>query len=65
MITIQEISWGATETTSSELTIEEAKQLAKTIAEKPAIAVRLAKEAILKSFDTTMEGGLDYERKLG
>jgi len=48
----------------SELTIEEAKNLAKNIAEKPAIAVRLAKEAILKSFDTTMEGGLDYERKL-
>lgn len=48
----------------SELTIEEAMQLAKTIAEKPAIAVRLAKEAILKAFDTTMEGGLDYERKL-
>jgi enoyl-CoA hydratase len=24
----------------------------------------LAKDAILKSFDTTIEGGLDYERKL-
>lgn len=48
----------------SELTIEEAKSLAKTIAEKPAIAVRLGKEAILKAFDTTIEGGLDYERKL-
>jgi enoyl-CoA hydratase len=47
-----------------ELTIEEAIQLAQTIAEKPAIAVRLGKEAILKAFDTTMEGGLDYERKL-
>lgn len=53
-----------TKVVPSELTIEEAKQLAKTIAEKPAIAVRLAKEAILKSFDTTIEGGLDYERKL-
>jgi len=47
-----------------ELTIEEAKKLAKTISEKPAIAVRTAKEAILKAFDTTIEGGLDYERKL-
>ncbi|HEY9686146.1 MAG TPA: enoyl-CoA hydratase-related protein [Coleofasciculaceae cyanobacterium] len=47
-----------------ELTIEEAKAMAKTIAGKPAIAVRLAKEAILKAFDTTIEGGLDYERKL-
>jgi enoyl-CoA hydratase len=50
--------------TPPELTLEEAQQLAKTIAEKPAIAVRLGKEAILKAFDTTMEGGLDYERKL-
>jgi enoyl-CoA hydratase len=48
----------------SELTIEEARQMAKAIASKPAIAVRSAKEAILKAFDTTMEGGLDYERKL-
>ncbi len=47
-----------------ELTIEEAKTLAKTIAGKPGIAVRLGKEAILKAFDTTIEGGLDYERKL-
>jgi enoyl-CoA hydratase len=53
-----------TKVVPSELTIEEAKQLAKTIAEKPAVAVRLAKEAILKAFDTTIEGGLDYERKL-
>lgn len=47
-----------------EVTIQEAKAMAKTIAEKPPIAVRLAKEAILKAFDTTIEGGLDYERKL-
>ena len=25
--------------------------------------VRLAKEAVLKSFDTTIEGGLEFERK--
>jgi enoyl-CoA hydratase len=50
--------------TPSELTLEEAQELAKTIAEKPAMAVRLGKEAVLKAFDTTMEGGLDYERKL-
>lgn len=48
----------------NELCIEDALALAKEIASKPAIAVRLAKEAVLKSFDTTMEGGLDYERKL-
>jgi enoyl-CoA hydratase len=53
-----------TKVTPAELYLEEAKALANEIARKPAMAVRLAKEAILKSFDTTIEGGLDYERKL-
>lgn len=53
-----------TKVVPNELTIETAKTLAKEIASKPAMAVRLGKEAILKSFDTTIEGGLDYERKL-
>jgi len=43
--------------------LEEAKSLAKEIAGKPPIAVRLAKEAVLKAFDTTIEGGLEFERK--
>lgn len=42
----------------------EAKAMAHTIAEKPAIAVQLAKKTILKAFETTLEEGLDYERKL-
>ena len=46
-----------------EMYLEEAKTLAKEIASKPPIAVRLAKEAVLKSFDTTIEGGLEFERK--
>lgn len=46
-----------------EVTLSEAKKLAQTIASKPPIAVRLAKESILKAFDTTLDGGLDYERK--
>lgn len=33
------------------------------IASKPPVAVRLAKEAVLKAFDTTIEGGLEFERK--
>lgn len=53
-----------TKVTPPELTIDEAKKLAAEIASKPAIAVRLGKEAVLKAFDTTIEGGLDYERKL-
>ncbi|MFI5252841.1 MAG: enoyl-CoA hydratase-related protein [Bacteroidota bacterium] len=43
--------------------LDEAKNLAREIASKPPVAVRLAKEAVLKSFDTTIEGGLDFERK--
>lgn len=43
--------------------LEEAKTLAKEIASKPPIAVRLAKEAILKALDTTIESGLEFERK--
>ncbi len=42
---------------------EEAKEIAKEIASKPQIAVQLAKESILKSFDTTIENGLEFERK--
>jgi enoyl-CoA hydratase len=45
-------------------TIPEAMELAKTIAEKPAVTVQAAKKAVLKSFETTLEEGLDYERKL-
>jgi enoyl-CoA hydratase len=43
--------------------LDEAKAWAKEIASKPAVAVRLGKEAVLKAFDTTIEGGLEFERK--
>ncbi len=43
--------------------LDEARNLARVIASKPPLAVRLAKESILKSFDTTIETGLQYERK--
>lgn len=46
-----------------EFYLEEAKNLAREIASKPPVAVRLAKEAVLKAFDTTIEGGLEFERK--
>ena len=45
-----------------EVVLAEAKTLAQVIASKPPVAVRLAKESILKAFDTTLETGLDYER---
>ena len=43
--------------------MEEAKKLATEIASKPQISVRSAKEAILKAQDTTLEVGLEFERK--
>lgn len=52
-----------TKISGNETYLEEAVNLAKEIANKPAVAVRLAKECILKSFDTTIEGGIEFERK--
>jgi enoyl-CoA hydratase len=46
-----------------ELFLEEAKAIAKEIAKKSPIAVRLAKEAVLKTFDTSITEGLEFERK--
>jgi enoyl-CoA hydratase len=43
--------------------IEEAKRIANEIASKPPISVREAKEAILRAQDTTLEVGLEFERK--
>ena len=43
--------------------LEDAKNIAREIAAKPPVAVRMAKEAVLKSFDTTIEGWLEFERK--
>ena len=41
----------------------EAKKIANEISSKPAISIRAAKEAILKAQDTTLEVGLEFERK--
>jgi enoyl-CoA hydratase len=46
-----------------EVYLEEAVALAKEIASMPPVALQMAKDAILKAFDTTIEGGLEYERK--
>jgi enoyl-CoA hydratase len=46
-----------------EVYLEEAQALAKEIASMPPIAVKMAKESILKSFDTTIETGLEFERR--
>jgi enoyl-CoA hydratase len=52
-----------TKVVSNETYLDEAINLAKEVACKPAVAVQLAKECILKSFDTTIEGGIEFERK--
>jgi enoyl-CoA hydratase len=42
---------------------EDAKALARTIAEKPPIAIRLATEAIDLAWNSTLDAGLEFERK--
>ncbi len=46
-----------------ELYLDEAQTLAREIAQMPPVAVRLAKEAVLKSFETPLSEGLEFERK--
>jgi len=43
--------------------LEEARRVAQEIASKGPIAQRLAKEAINRAFESTLETGLDFERK--
>jgi enoyl-CoA hydratase len=43
--------------------LQEAFALAGDVASKAPVASRLAKEAVLKAFSTTLEGGLEFERK--
>ncbi len=47
----------------AESLMDEAKKIASEIASKPTISVRAAKEAILRAQDTTLEVGLEFERK--
>jgi len=46
-----------------EFYLEAAMKLAREVAARPPIASRLAKESVLKSFDTTINDGLEFERK--
>lgn len=43
--------------------LEEALNLAKEISSKPPLAVQFAKECMLKAFDTTIETGIEHERR--
>jgi enoyl-CoA hydratase len=44
--------------------LEEAKRVAREIASKGPVAQRLAKEAVNRAFDSTLELGLEHERRL-
>ena len=46
-----------------EFYLESAMKLAREVASRPPISVRLAKEAVLKSFDAFLQDGLEFERK--
>src|SRR5579885_3713573 len=46
-----------------EVYLDEAKKMAMEIASKGPIAIRLAKEAVLKAYETSLNEGLDFERK--
>ncbi len=47
----------------AEMTIDVARRMAREIAEKPPLAVRMAKEAVLKAFEAPLSEGLASERK--
>jgi enoyl-CoA hydratase len=46
-----------------ELLLEEAKNIGHKIAAKPALAIKAAKEAVLKAANLPLDEGLDFERK--
>lgn len=46
-----------------EVCLDEAKALAREIASRAPLAVRLAKESVLQAFETSLESGLAFERR--
>lgn len=46
-----------------EVLLQETVKIAKIIASKSPIAVKLAKESVIKAFETTLDEGLQFERK--
>ncbi|HUI63194.1 MAG TPA: enoyl-CoA hydratase-related protein [Bacteroidota bacterium] len=65
MITADEAyRWGlVNKVVPAEALLDEARVWANEIASKPPLAVRLAKESVLAAFETTLDGGLEFERK--
>ena len=52
-----------TRVVEDEVYLDEAIELGKEIASKPAVAVMLGKECVSRSLDLTIETGLEFERK--
>ena len=48
---------------SPEQLLDEAKRIGFELAKKPPISIRLAKEAVTKAFESTIEAGLELERR--
>jgi len=47
----------------AEMTVEVARRTARQLAEKPPVALRMAKESVLKAFESSLSEGLAAERK--
>ena len=48
---------------AKEAWLEEAKRVAHAIAAKPPVAIRLAKEAVDRAYESPLTLGLEYERR--
>lgn len=60
----QAYDWGlVTKVVSDNCVIDEAYQIACSVADKAPVAVKLAKESVKKSFDMGLTDGLDFERR--
>lgn len=56
--------WGlVAKVVPGETLLQETFELAKTISDRAPVAVRLAKEAVNKSFEMTLKDGMDFERR--
>ena len=59
------MAWGLVNKVATKGTwMEEAMELARTVAERPPIAARLGKQAVLSAEETTLTAGLEAERRL-
>ncbi len=56
--------WGlVAKVVPSKILLQEVFELAKTISQRAPVAVKLAKEAVNKSFEMTLKDGMDFERR--